>query len=195
MRKILIAALVASAAFAAPAAAQSVTGTVIINGNVPSKCTVTNGSSATAFGATVNMGDLSDTDLTLLPSATLSNTFNTVGGAGLSARVVCTTANPTIAVNADPLVAATATAASGYANTVHFQADVAVTKVGGSQTYSNDSDAVAGTATALGDRLSAAAGNNIVISTSNWRTLSTGNEVLAYDPSYSGQIVVTIAPI
>lgn len=194
MRKILLAALAASAVIATPAAAQSVTGTVIINGNVPSKCTVTNGSSATAFGTTVNMGDLSDVDATLLPSATLSNTFNSVGGSALSARVVCTTANPTIAVNADPLVAATATAASGYANTVHFQANVAVTKVGGSQTYSNDSNAAAGTPTALGDRLSATVANNVVISTSNWRTLATGDEVLVADTSYAGQIVVTIAP-
>ena len=85
----------------------------------------------------------------------------------------------------------TPAAGSGYTNTVHFDADVTVNKVGGSQTYSNDSNGTATGPTALGDRL-AATGPNVLIATSDWRTL--GTDALLVAGSYQGQIVVTITP-
>lgn len=194
MKKIALLALAAStAAIATPSMAQDVTGTINISGSVANKCAVVTGSSTSAtFGTTINMGELADTDGTLLPTATLEGTFVTQTAGANIARVVCTTLNPTISVDADPLVNSTSNP-TGYVNTVHFQADVAVTKVGSSQTYSNDSNAAPGSATPLGAAL-AATGNNVAITTSNWRTISNSGQQMVAGAYNNGKIVVTIAP-
>lgn len=193
MRKLVF--LAASACmFATPALAQDATGTVIINGSVANKCAVIiDSGSSTTWGTTVNLGELSQSDGTLRSSASLANDFTTIANGAQNAHVVCSTSSPSIAVNADPLVNAgnTPAAGSGYTNTVHFDADVTVNKVGGSQTYSNDSNGTATGPTALGDRL-AATGPNVLIATSDWRTL--GTDALLVAGSYQGQIVVTITP-
>lgn len=193
MRKLLILA-VPAALIASPALAQNATGTVIINGTVGNKCTVITGTGTSAtWGTTVNLGELSQANGTLRSSTSLSNDFNTVAAGAQNAHIVCTTANPSITVNADPLVnsAVPTVSGSGYTNTIHFQADVTVDKVSSSTTYNNDSNAGTTGPTALGDRL-AAAGPNVTIATSNWRTLGTDSQLVA--GSYSGQIVVTITP-
>lgn len=192
MRKLLILA-VPAALIASPALAQNATGTVIINGTVGNKCTVVTGSGTSAtWGTTVNLGELSQSDGTLRSSASLSSDFDTIAGGAQNATIVCTTANPSISVNADALVnVAPAASGSGYTNTIHFQADVTVDKVSSSQTYVNDTVAAATGPTALGDRL-AAAGPNVRIATSNWRTV--GTDTLLVAGNYQGQIVVTITP-
>lgn len=193
MRKLLILAVPAMLA-ATPALAQDATGTVIINGSVANKCAVVSGSGTSqTWGTTVSLGELSQTDGTLRSSAGLSADFLSSGGTALNAHVVCTTANPSITVNADPLVntAVTPASGSGYTNTVHFQADVTVNKVGGSSLYTNDSLAAPAGPTALGDRLAAGA-TNVFIASSNWRTVGTDSLLVA--GSYQGQIVVTITP-
>jgi len=193
MRKLMILAVPAML-IAGPALAQNATGTVIINGTVGNKCSVLTGSGTSGtWGTTVNLGELSQSDGTLRTSASLSNDFNTVAAGAQNAHVVCTTANPTITVNADPLVntAVPTVSGLGYTNTIHYQADVTVNKVSSSTVYPNDSNAAASGPTALGDRL-AAAGPNVIIATSNWRTLGTDSQLVA--GSYSGQIVVTITP-
>lgn len=192
MRKLLILA-VPAALIASPVYAQA-TGTVIINGSVGNKCAVITGSgSSTTWGTTVNLGELSQSDGTLRSSTSLSGDFTTIAGGAQNATIVCTTANPSITVNADPLVntGAPVAAGSGYTNTVHFQADVTVDKVGSSQVYVNDSNAATTGPTALGARL-AAAGPNVRIATSNWRTV--GTDALLVAGNYQGQIVVTITP-
>jgi hypothetical protein len=193
MRKFLILALPA-VLVAAPAMAQNATGTVIINGSVANKCAVVSGTDSSAtWGTTVNLGELSQSDGTLRASGGLSSDFLTSGGTALNAHVVCTTSNPSITVNADPLVntAVSPASGSGYTNTVHYQADVTVTKVSSSQVYTNDSNAAASGPTALGDRL-AANGTNVAIASSNWRTVGTDAQLVS--GSYTGQIVVTITP-
>jgi hypothetical protein len=196
MKKIALLALAASAAaIATPAmaAAPDVIGTINITGSVAEKCSVVpvTGDGST-FTANVPMGELAAADGTLKASATLASTFGTAGGAGLSVRVVCTSANPKIAVDADPLVSTSGVVAAGYTKTVDYQANVLVNKVGGSQTYSDDTISGGGTAVALGDRL-AASGNNVTVSTSNWRTATTG-ALLVAATDYSGKITVTITP-
>ena len=193
MRKLVFLAT-AACMFATPAFAQNATGTVIITGTVANKCAVITGSGTSAtWGTTVNLGELSQSNGTLRSTASLTNDFNTVAAGAQNAQVVCSTSNPSIAVNADPLVNTgnVPGAGSGYTNTVHFDADVTVNKVGGSQTYTNDSNTAATGPTALGDRL-AASGPNVLIATSNWRTL--GTDALLVSGSYQGQIVVTITP-
>jgi hypothetical protein len=195
MKKLVSIALLATAAIATPAMAQS-TGTITINGSVAGKCAVVTGTNAPNWAATVNMGELAKTDGTLKTSADLETAFNAAAAGTQDTRVVCTVANPKVSVNANPLVAQTNSAApgSGYADTVQFQADVKVYKATtAAQTYSNDSAAAAGSLTAIGDRL-AATGTNIEVRTSNWRT-TTATDLMVADSSYQGSIVVTISPI
>lgn len=195
MKKIALLALAAStAAIATPSMAQTVTGTINISGSVANKCTVVNGATTSAtFGTTINMGELADADGTLLPTATLSTTFGTQTGAAASARVVCTTLNPTVAIDADPLVNTTA-APTGYVNTVHFDAKATVSKSGGTTAdFTNDSTGAATAAAPLGGAL-AATGTNVAISTSNWRTISNSGQQMVAGAYNNGKIVVTIAP-
>lgn len=194
MNKIgLISVAALAAAIATPAAAQDVTGTVNITGTVAAKCIVQTGAgTSSTFGTTVALGELAQADGTLKPTATLASTFNTVGGTGLSAKVICTTANPTISVNANPITSAV-TAGTGYDNSVDFQADVTVvTLAANASPYTNDSAAAAGSATALGSRLANSA-NNVTIAASNFRTNNL-TDLLVAATDYAGSIVVVIAP-
>ncbi len=176
-------------AMAAPAAAQTVTGTVNITGSVAGKCLVVPGNGST-FGTTVALGELAGADGKLRPN--IATDFN--AAAGLTARVVCTTAAPTISVDADPITAATATGGGGYDNSIDFTASVAVTTTAGpAGPFTNDSANAAGTDTAIGGRLANNGSDNIAISGSNFRT-NTVNDLLAADPTYTGKITVVIKP-
>lgn len=197
MKKILLAVLAASTALVAmPASAQTVTGTVNISGSVAPKCQVVptgGGGVSSTFTANVALGELSDPDGTLVSSASLSTLFN-AGGTGaaiLTFRVVCTTAQPGVSVDADPIVNV-ATAPAGYANRVDYQADVLFDLVPSAtdQTVSNDS-AAALTTTSLNDRL-VGAGNNVTITAQNFRTPSATDIMVA--GSYNGLITVVISP-
>lgn len=193
MKKIALLALTAAAAFATPAAAQTVTGTINITGSVQAKCTVVSTSPAgSTFGTTVNLGELAQADGTL--ATDLATRFGTEGGAGLQAKVVCTSPDATVTVNADPLVSPSgAGAPTGYSNTVHYQADVTFTKTTGTTLVSNDTTAAAASSSPLGGRLSATA-TNVSVATSNWRTPSAG-DLLTAGTDYSGKIVVTVSPL
>lgn len=191
MKKIALIVMTAAAAIATPAMAQTtnVTGTINITGNVAPKCFVLNGEAVgSTFTANVPMGELAQADGTLKDSTTLSNTFASVGGAALDARVLCTSATPSVSVKAEPLVN-TAPAPAGYDNTVDYRADVAFSLVGGTTQNVNDpsTDAVATTDT-LTARLNGT-GTNVRVRTSNW--LASGTLVSG---GYAGKITVEIAP-
>jgi hypothetical protein len=195
MKKNILIALsaVSVLAVATPAAAQNVTGTVDITGTVAPKCLVVPGAGATfgtAVGMPVALGELAAADGTL--ASDLATRFSSIGAASLSARVVCTSAAPTIAVDADTITSATAPD-PGYSNVVDFTASVAVTTTAGAAgPFSNSSSGAAGTATAIGGRLANNGGNNITISASAF-TAGAGNPLLVAG-SYAGKITVLIAP-
>lgn len=196
MNKILLTALAAASALAiaAPAAAQSVTGVVNITGNVDSKCIVVDDGSPTGpatFGGTVALGNLAQSNGTL--ATDLATRFNAVGNNGqLQYKIVCTSAKTNVSVDADPIVAASAVAQSGYANRVDYTAHVAVTLVGGAGTPVNsDSTDAAATATTYNDRL-AAANPNIVVTADTFRTPNATDILLA--DSYSGKITIVVSP-
>lgn len=187
MKKLALAALVASAAIASPAMAQDVTGTVVINGNVKDKCFVLPNTGNT-FSTTVEMEELAAADGTLKASADLAAKFGSAGGTGLQARVLCTSANPDVSVTASPLVNL-APADAGYDNTVDYTADVTFTLVNsGSQIVSDDSAIAASSDATLTGRLNGT-GTNISIATSAWNA----NGVLVAG-DYTGQIVVVVSP-
>lgn len=188
MKKITLLALAASAAIATPAAAQSVTGTITLTGSVASKCVVSPDSGST-FAATVAFGELAVADGTMRTD--LASTFGTQ-----SATVKCNTAAPKISVNANTLQVPSPVAVpvAGYDDTIEFTASVAVTAVGTNNgPFTNDSAAAAGTLTAIGSALANSA-SNINITTSNYRT-DTATDLLVANPTYSGSIVVVISPV
>ena len=196
MRKIVLLALAASAASAATPAFAQVTGTINLSGKVDPKCLVLPGNGA-AFGpsATIQLGELADATGKLRASSTIETQIN--GTAGTTARVVCTSAAPTISVDATEL-ATTALAATGYDNSIDFNAKVVVTRVIGttvdSATFNNDSSAAPLGATAIGGRVANNGSDNIVITTNNFRTNNPTTDLLVASPTYTGSIVVVISP-
>lgn len=189
MKKFVLIALAAScAAIAAPAAAQSVTGTVVITGTVAPKCMVVPGNGST-FGTTIALGELAQasgimrTDLAAQVNA----------DAGLTARVICTTAAPTISVDANPLANGVTVPPTGYDNSIDFTASVSVTTTTGVVgPFNNATSSAPLAATPIGGRLANNGANNIAITTSGFAT-NTLTDVLE-SGSYSGNIIVVIAP-
>jgi type 1 fimbria pilin len=192
MNKLAILAATAASmvALASPAAAQTVTGTVNITGTVAPKCLVVPGA-GDDFGTTVALGELADTDGTL--ATDLATRFSSVGGTALEARVVCTSAAPTIAVDATEITSATA-AVSGYANRIDFTAHVFVdTTTTTDVEFTNSSTGAALTATLIGGRLANNGGNNILITADNFATPG-ADDLLVAANDYTGSIVINIAP-
>ncbi len=191
MKKLVLAAFAATAmtAIATPAMAQqTVTGTITLTGSVAPKCLVVPGNGST-FGTTVALGELADATGKLRTD--VATTFN--AAAGLTARVVCTSAAPTISVDSTAL-ATTATGDSGYDNSIDFEASVAVTTVGTNNgPFVNDSANAALAATAIGSRVANNGSSNIAITAGNFRT-DNATDLLVASPTYTGSIVVVIAP-
>lgn len=195
MKKILLTALAAASALAVatPAAAQSVSGQVDITGSVADKCIVTDDGTPTtgAFGGSVNLGQLDDVDGTLKDSSVLSAAFAAAGAANLTYRIVCTTPNTQVSVNANELTTA-AVVSTGYANTVHYNANVQLSLVGGSQTLSNDTLLVPAGATQTYTARLATGANNVSVTADSFRTPGASDVMLA--GTYNGNIQITIAP-
>jgi hypothetical protein len=190
MKKLIGISIAASVmALATPAMAQDVTGTVNITGTVAPKCLVVPGA-ATTFGTTVALGELSQADGRLRTD--LATIFASAGGAGLEARVVCTTPAPTISVDATA-ISTTAPADAGYDNSIDFTANVEVTTVTGTASFSNNSSVAALAATPIGGRLANNGQNNIKITASDFAT-GTVNDLLVAATDYTGQIVVVVSP-
>jgi hypothetical protein len=197
MNKILLSALATASALvmATPAAAQSVTGVVNITGNVDSKCIVATAGNPTGpatFGGTVALGNLAQADGTL--ATDLATRFNAVGNnTQLQYKIVCTSANTNVSVDADPIVAATGLAQPGYANQVDYTAHVAVTLVGGAGApVASDSSDAAATSVNYADRLAVAA-TNIAVTADTFRTANI-TDILVADASYTGKITIVVSP-
>lgn len=185
-----IAILAIAAAAASPAAAQSVSGTVTINGTVGEKCLVTDTGADpnTDFGGIIDLGDLDDTDGTLRSIGTINASGN-LGNLGF--RVVCTTATPHVSVTAEPMVNSSATAVTGYANTVHFTADANFAVIGGTNSYQVVTDATATRSGTLTARL-ATGDDNVQVNLSNFHTPLATDVLTAGD--YTGTVSITISP-
>ncbi len=184
MKKIALAAIAAAATLASaqPSFAQA-SGTVQVNGTVAAKC-----SAITAIAGTISLGELANAN------GTINAAFaNNSGGLTRQFTVRCTGADPNLSVDAAPLVnAAVATPASGYTNTVHYTATMAVNKAGGGATsLANLSSATAATTGALGDRL-ATTTNNVSLAISAGATTDAAAVLEA--GTYSGSVALTVSP-
>lgn len=172
----------------------STTGTITLNGTVADKCSVVsaaNGASD-AFADARNLQDLSKADGTVQASATLEGLFGTTAATAPGYRVVCTVAAPKVSVRATALKLANSPGApSGYADTVDFTATASFTLSGTAPAaVSNLSTAASATNQTLGARL-AASGNNVLITTSAYKTPNAGDLLMA--GGYTGTIVVTVS--
>ena len=183
MKKIALLAIAASAVIAAPAMAD-VTGTITLNGNVASKCSVTSSPAGATFAQTVDFLELSQANGTLRTG--LATDFGTK-----SATVVCNTGTPKVSVDANPL-ATTGTAPTGYANAINYTASVAVTAVGANAgPFTNATTAAPTAATSVGSALANSA-NNVNITTSGYATQALTDILVA--GAYTGNIIVVISP-
>ena len=185
-------AILAIAAATSPAAAQvlDVTGTVTIQGTVGDKCIVTDEGDDPSpdFGGFIDLGALDDADGTLRDIGTISASSDLDN---LGFRVVCTTATPSVTVTAEPMVNPSATAVTGYANTVHFTADANFSVVGGTNNFEVDTVTGATTGGTLSNRL-ATGEDNVQIDLSNFRTPGTTDVLTA--GTYTGTVSITISP-
>jgi hypothetical protein len=181
-------------ALAAPAAAQNVSGDVTITGTVTPKCTVINGTGPSTFAASRDIGELAKADGTLEDSSVLAGRFGLAGGSAPTFRVVCTSANPKIAVDAVELTnAAAGVQPTGYTARVDFIGYVAPRlSSGAGTTVSNDSSTnVATAATAAGGRLAADGSDNLTVTAD---TFKTAPGALLASGNYTGHILIDITP-
>jgi hypothetical protein len=195
MKKIVIGALVAGTVLAAaPAPAQILSGTINVSGTIAPKCQVVfPGPASPSFTSTVDLGDISQANGTLRPSNDLATLFNNGGGgsANLDFQIVCTTANPVVSIDADPIVSA-ATADTGYANRVDYLGVVDLDLIGPTTAqFTNDSTAGASSGGALAARL-ATGQTNLSITANTFRTAAATDVLVA--GSYTGLITITVAP-
>ena len=81
---------------------------------------------------------------------------------------------------------------TGYANTVHYNANVQLSLVGGNQTLSNDTLLVPGGATQTYTARLATGANNVSVTADTFRTPGASDVMLA--GTYNGNIQITVAP-
>ncbi|MGA0602874.1 hypothetical protein ACO2Q3_19350 [Caulobacter sp. KR2-114] len=183
-------ALAATALSTGAVAATGSTGTVTLGGHVDAKCSVVGGSGST-FSSSVDLGDLSGSD-GQLRAALAATTASSPAGGVQNFQIACTGAGNTITLKADPIKAQTA-AATGYANTINYTAEVDVALASGSTSSTSHASDSTVTTTNLNaaDRLANLA-NNVQIKAYGLNT--TAGALLVADPNYSGLISVTISP-
>lgn len=186
MKKILTLALLASAAIATPALAQSASGTVAVTGTVAGKCTA-----ITPITGTITLGEMANSAGTVISGFT-----NNTGGLARSFTVICTSANVSITVSSNALAnSADATTGSGYTGTVHYTSTMSANKAGGgaaTAAYTTASVLPAATTTLLADRLANSA-NNVTVTVSNGTTVNATD--LLKQGTYNSTITLTIAPV
>ncbi|HEY8591643.1 MAG TPA: hypothetical protein VIL42_02130 [Sphingomicrobium sp.] len=126
MKKIALALIAAATALSAvPAAAQTATGTVNVTGTVAGRCSIIEaGVDKQTFTGSIDLGRLDAANGTLrsdLGGATAAD------GKTVAARVVCTSANPTIGVSATRLNTGGAIdPGAGYSNDIDYTASLKV---------------------------------------------------------------------
>lgn len=188
MRKITTIAMIAAAAVAAPAMAQStsVAGTVDVTGSVAGKCSV-----PSAISGTITLNELA------IANGTVNSTFsNQTGGLSRSFTVHCTSANVSITVSSDALNNSTdSTTGNGYTGQVHYTSTLTANKAAGGTATAAYTTAVSlpsPTTSLLGGRIANAA-DNLTVTVSNGHTANAADMLKA--GSYSSTITITVAPV
>lgn len=186
---------VALALTAVPVAAQSTTGTIVINGSVAAKCAATPGGST--FGDTINIpGDLADANGALI--TTLSGSTAAAPAFSRSFSLTCTGSNFGVSVEAQSLANTNvALAPTGYARAANFTGRVSLDLVSpsaGASTFNLDDDStVAGASTGSSgpaNFLANSAGN---VRVSGYGFSTPAGAIMVAGP-YQGRIIITVSP-
>ena len=198
MQRLLLACAASSVALAltaAPVAAQSTSGTIVINGTVTAKCATTPGGGS-SFGDTVGLSELADANGALV--AALSGSSAAAPAFSRSFSLTCTGSNFGVSVEAETLANTdVATAPTGYTRAADFIGRVSLDLVSpsaGSSTLDLDDDsAVAGASTD-----SSGPANFLANSTGNVRVSAYGfstpaGAIMVAGP-YEGRIIITVSP-
>lgn len=183
MKKIALIAMAAAAVSAAPAMAQTVTGTITLTGVVGPKCYVIPGSVST-FSDAVDFLQLDAANGTLRPG--LATDFGT-----RTFTVKCTSANPGLSITATPL-ATGGSAAAGYDNSIDYDATLTVDLAGGGTAAVTDASGTAGATTGSAGAPLANSMGNVRVTSANYAT-NTATDLLVAG-TYNGVITVVISP-
>ena len=182
MKKIALLALTAAAAFATPASAQTVTGTITLTGVVTPKCFVLPDSAST-FTASHDFSNLDAANGTLrsgLETEFATKTFT----------VKCTSGNPGLSVTATPL-ATVAPAPSGYDNSIDYSATLTVDTTAAPASVTDASGTAGATTGSAGAPLANSIGN-VRVTTAGYQTNNPTDLLVA--GTYNGLITVVISP-
>ena len=200
MTKTIISALIAtSALIASPAMAATgdVTGTINVTGTVGARCSVIAPGGTVenqAYTGTIDLKRLDAADGTL--RSTLAGAATAADGIKVNARIVCTSANPTVGVIATKLNTGGATdPGAGYSNDIDYTAQIKVKAASGAYktvTYSTLTDTTAKTAT-LGERIAGGSADNVEVSIFNLASEAGATSLLA-SGTYTSTVTVTIQP-
>ena len=193
MKRLLIsAAAIAALGLAAPAFAQTATGTITVTGNVTNQCAVVTGGSGTSFSGTIALNELDGSDGTLLSS--LNNSSTTSAAGTQTFQISCNGADASISLSAGPLSTGSGTAPSGYSRNINYTAefDGALAAGGVKSVTYNTTGTPAATTSTLGGRLANAPANvSIKVYGLN---AENGSTSLLEAGSYSSTISVSITP-
>ena len=199
MTRSMITATVAAGALllmAGTAAAQSTTGTITINGSVAPKCAVTAGGSGGTFAATVELGELSGADGTLLASLAATPAASTPFTSNFSLK--CTGSNVGVSVTASALQHMAAGAApTGYTKTINLTGRASIDLVGAATTpliVDDLSSSGGATTSSFGNgAFLANTSNNVRVSAFGFNTAPNASNILVAG-SYVGTVVVVLTP-
>lgn len=186
MKKLTTLALLATAAIATPAMAQtSATGTVQVNGSVAAKCTITS-----TAPASIELNELA------LSDGTVNSAFsNQTGGLTRNFTVKCTSASPTVSVSSTALNNTTdSTTGGGYTGRVQYTSTVVADKSpSGSVTtsYTTADTLPAASSVGVGAPLKNAA-DNVRVTVSNGTTTNPGDLLKA--GNYTSTITIVVSP-
>ena len=194
MKRLLIsAAAVAALGFAAPAFAQTATGTINVTGTVTTQCSVVVGGSGNSFAGTISLGTLNAADGTL--SALLSGSTSGAAAGSQAFQISCNGSDASVSLNASELSTGTGTAPTGYSRNINYTAEFdGSLAAGGIKAVTYNTTGLPGpTTSTLGGRLANAPGNVVVkvygLSAEN------GATSLLEAGSYASTINVSITPI
>ena len=181
-------------AIAGAASAADAVGTITLNGHVGSACTVIQGGSGTTFGATFDLGELTDGSTGHLRSDIKAG--SPISGLTFNFTLVCSGANEGVSVRSTALTNA-ATAPTGYSNAVDFtgNAHFLLVSSGGASTLdvANLTTAAAATTNSFGaSNFLQNVNNNVVVSAYSFA--AHGGDNLLVAGAYAGSIVVDITP-
>ena len=171
MRKFMMAAVSLSALAAAPAVAQTVTGTVFVNGSVAPKCQFTTPSQ------TIPLGEMAGTDGRLSAAVVNGQTRTLVGWCNATASTMSVEAQPLVNTSFAPA------APTGFDKVVNYTGTAVANAVPGTDTSTT---AGAGSPVTVGLFT-----GNIPVTLSAAST-PTGGLLVA--GNYSGQVLVTLTP-